>query len=326
MREKIIYAAIYTLLTAVCALAQTPSTTPALLPSPTPISLAMILTEAEKQTVNYREEFKNLLAIETKTFEEYDREGEIEDQKIVESNFFVYQSAKDEGVSSELRNVIKVDGKLVPDSQARADRFLAEIQKTTTVEKELDKIQDEGLRYDKTIKLSGFTLFEGFVLSDNLRPYFDFKLLGSETYQGNEVYVVSYQQTRKTPFITVNEKATKEKGMKVDFDVSVPGALKKTDKFLRGKLLIDAKTFQIWREERQVAVQTATPIIALDTVLEYQTSEFGILVPKRIYFLENTIRKTSNEGEFTAVKNTQVNFDYSKFRKSDTDVQILDDK
>lgn len=187
---------------AVCgASAQTPSpTTAPTAASPTPAtvaSLETILTEAEKQVAFYQETFKDLLAVETKTFEKYDKNGELKDETVIESNFFVYQSSKDEKTSAELRNVVKADGKLVPDSQARADRFLTELQKSKTVEKELEEIQDEGLRYDKTLKISGFTLFEAIALASNLRAVFDFKLLGSENYQGREVYLVNYQQTKK---------------------------------------------------------------------------------------------------------------------------------
>jgi hypothetical protein len=293
--------------------------------SPTPVGLETILSEAEKQAVNYQEEFKNLLATETKTFEEYDKNGNLENQMNVESNFFVYQSAKNKNLSSELRNVTKVDGKLVPDSQARADRFLAELGKTSTAEKELEKIQDEGSRYDKTLRINGLTLFEAISLDDALRSYFDFRLIGSENYQGREVYVISYQQTKKSPFITVNEKASSEKRIIAGFDVNIPGALKKNDVFLRGKLWIDKQNFQIWREERQLAVQTAIPIVAMETILEYQPSEFGILVPKKISLQTNIIKKKSKENEFTAVKDSKITYDYSKFRKFNVDVKILDD-
>ena len=310
--------------------AQTPTASPSAQMSAqisaTPIQLETILSEAEKQAINYQEEFKNLLATETKTFEEYDKNGNLKNQMTVESNFFVYQSEKNKDLSSELRNVTKVDGKLVPDSQARADRFLAELGKTSTAEKELEKIQDEGSRYDKTLRINGLTLFEALSLDNSLRSYFDYKLVGLENLQGKEVYVVSYQQTKKSPFITINEKASNDKRVKAGFDVSLPGSLKKNDVFLRGKLWIDKQNFQIWREERQLAVQTATPIVAMETILEYQPSEFGILVPKKISLQLNNIKKNSKENEFTTVKDTMAIYDYSKFRKFNVDVQILDDK
>jgi hypothetical protein len=50
------------------------------------------------------------LAVETKTFEKYDKNGELKDETVIESNFFVYQSSKDEKTSAELRNVIKATG------------------------------------------------------------------------------------------------------------------------------------------------------------------------------------------------------------------------
>jgi len=289
-------------------------------------TLETILTEAGKQTANYREAFKNLLATETKTYERYDKNGDEKDRTVIESNFFVYQSSKDENVSSELRNIVKVDGKLVPEGQARADRFLAELQKSKTVENELEKIQDEGSRYDKSLETSGLTLFEAFVLTDKLRPYFDFKLLGSENYQGNEVFIVSYQQMKKSPFIKINEKKSKEKDVKANnFDANLPGSLKKTDTFLRGKLWIDARTYQLRREEQQLTVQTADPLIASETIFEYQPSEYEILVPKQISLLYNSIKKASKNNQFNAVKDTKITFDYSQFKKSEVDVQIVDE-
>lgn len=285
--------------------------------------LNTILTESEKQAGNYQETFKNLLATETKTFEEYDKNGNLKDQTSVESNFFVYQSAKSKNAASELRNIIKVDGKLVPDSQTRAERFLAELGKSKTAEKELEQIQDEGSRYDKTLKIDGLTLFEAISLEPALRPFFDFKLDAIENYQGREVYVVSYRQTKKTPLISINGKKP-ETDIVAGFDVDLPGALKKTDVLLRGTLMIDRQNFQLWREERQLVVQTPTPIVAMQTTLEYQASEFNILLPKKIT-LENYAVKKSKSDAYTAIKDTKVVYDYSKFRKFDVDVQILDD-
>ena len=293
--------------------------------APTPVDLDSILTKAEEQVLNYQNTFRDLLATETKTFEKYNKNGELKDRKIVESNFLVYQSSKDENTSSELRNVVKVDDKLVPDSQARADRFLAELEKAKTPEKLLDKIADEGSRYDKTIKINGFTLYEAVALAPNLRPVFDFQLLGSEVYQGSDVYVVSYRQTKKSPFITVNQKETKEKGIKVDFDAGVPGELKQYDVFLSGKLWIDKQTFQLWREERRLIVQSPVPLVTFETIFEYNQSEFGILVPKKITVVDNQLRKISKTEEFTAVKDLRVVFDYSKFKKTNVEVQIIDD-
>jgi hypothetical protein len=324
--SKIFLLAIF-ILSSVSVFAQDtqPMTMPQPSPQPSPASLDTILNEAAKQTLNYRETFRDLLATETKTFEKYKKDGNPDDTTKVESNFFVYQSSKDGKTSSELRNVTKVNDKPVPDSQSRADRFLGELQKAKTVEKELEKIQDESLRHDKSIRISGFTLFEAIVLAENLRPNFEFNLDGTENYQDGDVYVVSYRQTRKTPFITVNEKATNETGLKADFDVSVPGSLKKTDKFLQGKLWIDAQTFQLVREQRQVVVQTSPPIIVQETVFEYERSQYEIFVPKKIIFTDYTVKKGSGKNNFTTLKNARMTFDYSEFKRTNVDIEILDD-
>lgn len=318
MRKKFFCTAFLITLFAVGIFAQTPTPTPT-------ADLETILTEADKQTDFYQQTFKDLLATETKTFEKFDKNGELKDETAVESIFLVYQSVKDANKTVELRNVVKVDNKLVPDSQTRADKFLSELQKASTAEKELEKIEKESLRYDKTLRIIGFTLNQAIALSANLRPIFDFKLLGTENIQGNEVYVVSYQQTKKSPFILINKNAGDINEAYTEYDIDIPGALKKNDVFLRGKLWIDARTFQLWREERQLAIQTSEPLVAIETVLEYSPSEYEILVPQKITFTENKIKKISKTDDYGAAKNLQAAFDYSKFRKTNVEVNIIDE-
>ncbi len=321
MSKKILF--VVFILSAFSAVAQDMQTMPT--PQMTPPALATILDEAAKQTENYRETFRDLLAIETKTFERYEKNGDLEDQTKVESNFFVYQSSKDGKTSSELRNVIKVDDELVPDSQARADRFLGELQKTKTVEKELEKIQDESLRYDKNFIISGLTLYEAIPLAENMRPFFEFNLAGAENYRGREAYVVSYRQTRKSPFITIDEKSSKEPGLKADFDLNLPGSLKKKEKFLQGKLWIDAQTFQILREEREIVVQASPPLVMQKAVFEYEPGKFEIFVPKKIIFTDYDVKKGSGKNDLIPYKFAQVTFDYSEFKKTDVEIEILDE-
>ena len=312
------------ILSAVSAFAQeVPITTPS--PSPTPASLETILNEAAKQSENYRETFRDLLATETKTFESYDKDGDLDESKKVESNFFVYQSSKNEKASSELRNVVRVDDKPVPNSQERADRFLGELQKTKTVEKELEKIQDESLRYDKSFIIYGLTLYEAIPLAENMRPYFNFTAAGEENHLGRNAYVVNYRQTKKSPFITIDEKKSKESGLRADFDLDLPGSLKKAEKYLQGKLWIDAETFQILREEREIIVQTNSPLVAQKSVFEYEPSQYEIYVPKRITFTDFNVKKGSSKNDFTTLKASQVTFDYSEFKRTNVDIEILDD-
>jgi hypothetical protein len=106
----------------------------------------------------------------------------------------------------------------------------------------------------------------------------------------------------------------------------VPGSLKKSGVFLRGKMWVDAKTFQLWREERELTAQTENPLVLLRTEFEYQPSDFGILVPKQISLEQYNIKKSSEKNQFAAVKNTKVSFDYSRFTKTNVEVKILDDE
>jgi hypothetical protein len=329
MIKKITFATVLTIFGAMNLAAQvnpvpTPVSTGQILQTAAPVSLETILIEAAKQSANYREAFKNLLATETKAFEQYGSGGEVKEQTNVESLFLVYESPKDKRVSSEVRNVVKVNGNLIPASESKSDEFYAELKKDKTLESELKRIQKEGSRYDKTLEVSGLTLNEAIILSENLRPYFDFQLTGKENYQGNDVYVVTYRQMRKSPFITLNGSTPANPSEpNLGFNLDVPNALKKNDVLLRGKFWIDAKTFQVRREERELGVQAESPILLVESVFEYQPSDYEILVPKHISLTTNEIKK--KDGKYVAVKDTRVNFEYSKFKKSNVEVIILDE-
>ncbi len=64
-------------------------------------------------------------------------------------------------------------------------------------------------------------------------------------------------------------------------------------------------------------------LVLQKTDFEYQSSDYEILVPKQITLIENKNKK--NDGKLAEKKSQSVNFQYSRFRKSNVDVQILDD-
>lgn len=305
--------------------AQNPTPTATATP-PFPPPLETILNEAQKQSENYKNTFRDLLADETKTFEEFDKNGDSEKKIVVKSQFLVYQSGKDAKTTAELRNVVEVNGKVVADGQKRSEQFLAELEKAETLEKELKKLQSEGSRFDKTWDIYGLTLNEAVTLAQNLRSSFDYKLLGTENYQGNEVYVVSYQQTKNNPNTNFTGKESSGGNQQsLYFNLKVPGELKKNDKFLRGKLWIDAKTFQLRREEQELIVQTPEPLNLLTIAFEYQPSEYGILVPKNITLTAFTLKKEKGSDKYVAVRDATAGFDYSRFRKANVEVRLLDE-
>jgi hypothetical protein len=291
------------------------------------VPLESILDNTTKQSENYRETFKNLLADEFKIFEEFDKNNNSEKKTSVKSSFLVYQSGKKATSTAELRNVLEVNGKPVPDSQKRGEEFLAELDKQTTLESELKKLQKESSKFDKTWEVYGLTLNQAVTLNPALRAAFDYRFLGTENFNGNEVYVVGYQQKAKSPRVVVNEKSTLGPDeFSVNFSIDVPGELKNTNLFLRGKLWIDAKTFQIWREERDLIARPDDPVLLLSNVFEYQTSNFGILVPKTIKMTMFNAKKEKGTNKFSSLRNFMMNFDYTNFRQTNVEVKILDDE
>ncbi len=286
--------------------------------------LTAILQNANLQTQKYDAEFKNLLADEIKTFETFDRDGDVKKRTVIESNFIVLQSEKSADSTAEYRSVTKVNGETVGDVERRNADLFEQISKAKSAREELEKIQKESSRYDKNLEISGFTLLQSPVLDDALRPFFEFSMLGRENVGGREVFVVGYRQTKQSPNILINQKNSSDKGLNLNLEVDLPDSFKKSEVFLRGKLWIDAETFQIWREEREVAATKDSSAVVLQrSEFEYQPSDFGILVPKQISLVENRIKKDS--GKFTEIKNQRVAFVYSRFRKSNVEVQILDD-
>src|SRR5688572_2175059 len=189
MSKKLLLAVIA--LTAFSVFSQKPQPSPQISPSPspTPVRVETILAEAEKQTVRYKENFSNLLAEEIKTFETHNKNGEVKETRRVESNFLVYQSAKNPERIVEYRNVTKVDGKTVGNSEKRAEDFFNDVLRSDSAEKELEKIQRESSRYDKNLDIRGLTLNQAPILAGHIRRTFDFAIVNEESFNNREAYV-----------------------------------------------------------------------------------------------------------------------------------------
>jgi hypothetical protein len=298
------------------------------LPQPSPslvlLDLPTILEKANEQTGNYREEFKNLLGDETKTFETFDKNGKSKKQSTVESNFVVYQSAKNENLATEYRNVVKVDGKTVGGSEKRATDLFTQLSKSASAQQELEGIQKESSRYDKNLDISGLTLLQAPILAEHIRPFFDFQLLGRETLDGREMFSVSYQQTKVSPYILFNTAEGRQEKLSLNFEEDLPNSIQEPNARVRGKMWIDAQTFQIRREERELTIQPTglqSPLVIQKTEFEYQPSDLGILVPKRITLSGFTVKSKDKGTNISAFLDTKATFQYNKFTKSDVEVK-----
>lgn len=275
-----------------------------------------IVNNARARTAAYLETFKNLLSEEKKTFEIYDAKGVVKKKSVVESTFLVYQLTKDQGRVTEFRNVIAVDGKKVPDADARAREFFEKVVASDNSEKEFERIRDESSRFDEDFAVNGLTLFQAIALSRELHGKFRYTYAGRESIGGKNVYLMLFEQIRPDESITVNKLgASNNYDIEIDGDKSV-----ELDARIRGKLWIDADTFDIRRELRERTIQpvgVARPIVVAENLLEYTDSTFGILTPKTLSHLQYRVRLKDG----IATKDTKIFFEYGQFTQPDVEVK-----
>lgn len=286
---------------------------------PATMSLNDLLDRADKETQKYVETFKNLLSEESKTIDIYDKNGGVKKTTSIKSTFIVYQLTKDQDRVIEFRNVLSVDGKPLPDADRRAQDFFAKVVSSESSKKEIEQLAKESSRYDGDLVISGMTLFQSPVLSANLRPFFEFKLGATIIIDGTPVYEVSYRQTRETSLISVNNKNDDpgNRGFQYEVDSDVG---KDLNARVRGTLWIDAATFQVRREHRELTVQpdgAGSPMPAIVNDFDFQPSDFGILTPKKITHIQSRVR---SKGELP-VKQIGVTMEYSNFSKPDVEVK-----
>lgn len=283
-------------------------------------ALDSILSAAVEQRAAYVAEFKNLLSQETKTFEVFDKSGQPKKRRTVVSTFIVYQSPGS-GSIGEFRNVISVDGKNVENADKRAQEFFEDIVKIPSSSEEWRRIEKEGSRYDEEISINGLTLFQAVVLSDNLKPAFDFTLDGASTIDGRSVHVVSYRQSRPSRHISMDPGRMVLDGkpeLVYDIDLEDNDTAR-----IAGRFWIDSETFQIRKEERRVLIQNTGPdALAAETVLEYHNSSFSILTPKRLSFIQYRRSKKPRDPQ----KDVAVTFIYENFTRPDVEVKSADIK
>ena len=286
---------------------------------PVQMTADQIVDKAAVQSKVYLETFKNLLSEEKKSFEIFDKKGEVKKRKAIDSTFIVYQLVKDEGQIAEFRNVVAVDGKKLASTDDRAKDFFEKVVASESSQKELDRIRDESSRYDEDFAINGLTLFQSISVSDQLRKAFMFSLTGKEMNGGMETYVVSYEQSSASPSITVNGSGSH------NYDIEIDGDKTELNTRIRGKLWIDAATFNVRKEVRERIIQPAgfeRPMLVAVDVFEYADTEFGILTPKKITHLQYSVKTKDREAR----KDTKVEFTYGKFTKPDVDVKSSDVK
>jgi len=279
-----------------------------------------IVRRSSLQTKRYAEEFKNLLAAETKRFRTFDKNANLKKERVIVSNFLVYQFLKGSGEITELRSVLSVDGKPVSNAEKRAIELFERISKASTTASELERIQKESLRFDNEIQITGLTLFQGIALDERVRDSFLFEVVGREMLAGSETWVVRYTQMKDTDLIRISDKPAGPAVLEYDFDL---GDIKSFRPRLRGTLWIDAKNYQILREDRELTIQpdgSGEPIAIARNEFEYARSEFGIYTPRRIVHSQFRVDSKTRRG----IKEIEYLFEYSNFSRPK--VEVTSDK
>lgn len=284
-----------------------------------PLTANEIASRAAERAKAYTEAFKNLLSEEKKTFEIYDKKGEVKKRRTVDSTFLVYQLSKKEGVVAEFRNVTAVDGKPVANAESRAADFFEKVAASSDSRSELDRIQQESTRFDEDFAINGLTLFPAIALSDELRPIFWFTLAGKEKIDAKDIYVVAYEQIRPNPSVTINRRPSGDVPSH-NYDIEIDDEGLELNPRIRGRLWIDADTYNVRKEVRERRIQPAgfanAMVVAEDT-FEYGDSDHGILTPRRITHLQYRVLVKDREAR----KDTKVMLEYGKFTRPDVEVK-----
>jgi hypothetical protein len=288
------------------------------------VPLEQFLDKAYGETVKYRETFKNLVAEELRTTDYFNKDETLDDSRIVKSIFIVYQSAKDSS-TTEYRNVTEYNGKNVARDDDDVVKFFEKLANSDSADKEHDRLRNDGLRFDGRFRAYGMTLGQGLSLQPLYREFFEFKVVGKEKFEGREALIVEYKQTKPTLRINVNatREEDKQQPKHYSFDTELSDDFRPTNPRVQGKLWLDAETGQIWRDEFTVAINPATlskPEVSANFLNEYQSSEFGILVPKKLR-IESYRLKGKNDKTLVKSKKTTITCEYSKFTNANSEIK-----
>lgn len=239
--------------------------------APVPSDFDALLTSVANAAKEYETAFRNLMAEETKLVEVFDDSGRLEKRREIVSDLVLYQPTRDDKQKAEYRDVRTVDGKAVDKRTKRALDVLTRASQSTSIKKELDLINHEGLRYDLGYRFSGLTAgHPGLRLSD--RQGLRVEWAGREQIDAHDVVVVDYQDAVPSRAHS-DTKFYEQNGF--------------SSSFIRSRLWIDTATSQVRQARWEVVFLLpgqAEPVPILRTEGSYVESRFGVLVPSRVVY------------------------------------------
>jgi hypothetical protein len=269
-----------------------------------PSQLEHFLDAAYIRTTEYTASFRDLTAEEKQSVELYNTNGILMRRREIVSDFIVYQSRFDKGVTAEYRNVREVDKVVVPGREERVLRLFKRLASSSSVNQELALISDEASRYDLNYSIQGYTLKEGLALQKEVRGVFAFEVEGREQVDGHEAIIVKYTQRTQSPQLKV--------------DLRLPSLPKASESFYRGRLWLDTRTAQIRREERELLLalpQVKEQLVLIRQEFHYTASQFDILVPKRITLTTLGSVKLDGKRVASSTLGGRLVFEYGPFSR-----------
>jgi hypothetical protein len=227
----------------------------------------------------YAKVFRNLVAEETKVIETFDSSDRLQKRREIVSDLLVYQSSRNSGEqTTELRDVRSVDGKPVNNRDKLILDLIRQAGKTDSVEREIERIELEGLRYDGDCSVYNSTIYPQ---SFAFRDHFRFEWVGRDRIGDNDVVIIDFHEDGASMLTMPSEYS--------QMGVSAV--------FARGRLWIDATTFQLRQERAEIAgihPAEAEPLTMMRLQRENINADnsLGILTPKRIVIDHFIPRKT----------------------------------
>lgn len=268
------------------------------------------IRQAARQRQKYVETFVNLTAVETKTTEVFDKNGRLEKQRKVVSDFLVYQSPFKKDAVNEYRIAREVDGKTVGKQSKQTTKLFEQLARAFTLEQEFNRLREENLKHTLKFYRWGITLQPLQQFDPNYSPAFQFEIVGREKVNDKETIVLSYKQQ----VVYLNTSA----GLLKNFVNPQTGN--------RGRVWLDAKDSQVVRWVNEATVidrDIKEEVVYMRDEIDYEQSAFGIPIPKKIVttFFDKYEKKTDMK---TLRLTGRITYAYDEFKRFDieTDYEI----
>lgn len=267
-----------------------------------PLNVERVLKGARRERARYFEAFKNLTADETKVTEVFDEKGTLKKRRALVASFLVYQSQADGEKLLEFHVIREVNGEPVRDYVGRTEELFARLVKASTWEGEWKRIHRENTRYRLRYERWGVTLHMAGQLEEASSSGYYYDAMMGEKIDGRETIILSYR--RKA--LDAGE---------------VTGG---NDKHIgdRGRLWLDAETFQIRRWENEKLARhekSRMNYIFMRDEVDYAQSSLGILVPRRIVteFFDHVKYNSKTKEPPRATIGGRITFTYDSYKRFD---------